>query len=346
MARKINTDLGINVNLTDAPDVKAVSVTSTPLPTGKNQFELLADVLGQFNPKIQELVKKDVQEKDLQDEILGANTVNGLTLEEARQAHEKGFPDIYNGWARVGAYRQYALNANMEFSERMKQRYNENKNNPNYNWQQDYAELSQFYLKDKQNDPFFQAAFQKISPLTQKFITEEEFKNQTENLKRRVEHSTMYDLRTISDRVLDTLNMNFRETIPVETSGKDFEKRKQEYISQNYIKLWNEEFEKIKNNLNPVLSKAEFDGLVVETAESHLKLGGDYISLYIDKLTKPRADGTPPIIDIPKYNDRVINIVTKGEEALKVLQFYEQLKTSTTSAISDEKYKKYSGSLS
>ena len=202
MARKINTDLGINVNLTDAPDVKAVSVTNTPLPTGKNQFELLADVLGQFNPKIQELVKKDVQEKDLQDEILGANTVNGLTLEEARQAHEKGFPDIYNGWARVGAYRQYALNANMEFSERMKQRYNENKNNPNYNWQQDYAELSQFYLKDKQNDPFFQAAFQKISPLTQKFITEEEFKNQTENLKRRVEHSTMYDLRTISDVLL------------------------------------------------------------------------------------------------------------------------------------------------
>ena len=175
MAKRINTDLGINVSLTDAPDVKTVSITNPPKIEGKNNFEVLADVLGQFNPKIQELVKKDVQEKDLQDEILGANTVNGLTLEEARQAHEKGFPDIYNGWARVGAYRQYALNANMEFSERMKQRYNENKNNPNYNWQQDYAELSQFYLKDKQNDPFFQAAFQKISPLTQKFITEEEF---------------------------------------------------------------------------------------------------------------------------------------------------------------------------
>ncbi len=345
MARRINTDLGLNVNLTDAPDIKAVAVTNTPLPTGKNDFEVLSDVLTQFNPKIQELVRKNVQERDKQEEILGANTVNGITLEEARKAHEQGFPDIYNGWARAGAYKQYALNATAEFSARMKQRYDQNKNNPEYNWQQDYAEQSQQYLVGKENDPFFQAAFQQISPLTQKYITEQEFTNQTENLKIRVSNSTMYELRTLSDKVLDTLNANFRETIPIETSGKDFDQRKQEYISQNYIKLWNEEFENIKNNLNPVLSKVDFDALVIDTAESHLKLGGDYISLYVDKLIKPRPDGTPPVLDNPKFNTKVLAIVSKANESLKTLQFYEQLKAGNTSTISNEDYKKYSESL-
>ena len=345
MAKRINTDLGINVSLTDAPDVKAVSITNPSLPTGKNDFEMLSDVLSQFNPRIQELVKKDVQQKDLQDEILGANTVNSMTLDEARKAHQEGFPAIYNGWARAGAYKQYALNSNEEFSNTMKKRYYENRNNPQYNWQQDYAELSQFYLKDKQQDPFFQSAFQKISMDTQKWVTEQEFTFQNENLKTRVQQDTMYQLRTLPDKVLDTLNANFRETIPIETSGKDFEQRKQEYISQNYIKLWNEEFENVKKNLNPILSKVDFDGLVVDQAEAHLKSGGDYISLYVDKLIKPRPDGTPAVLDNPKFNDKVLAIVSKANESLKTLQFYEGLKSGNTSVISNEEFKKYSGAL-
>lgn len=345
MAKRINTDLGINVSLTDAPDVKAVSITNPSLPTGKNDFEMLSDVLSQFNPRIQELVKKDVQQKDLQDEILGANTVNSMTLDEARKAHQEGFPAIYNGWARAGAYKQYALNSNEEFSNTMKKRYYENRNNPQYNWQQDYAELSQFYLKDKQQDPFFQSAFQKISMDTQKWVTEQEFTFQNEKLKTRVQQDTMYQLRTLPDKVLDTLNSNFRETIPIETSGKDFDQRKQEYISQNYVKLWNEEFENIKNNLNPILSKVDFDGLVVDQAEAHLKSGGDYISLYVDKLIKPRPDGTPAVLDNPKFNDKVLAIVGKANESLKTLQFYEGLKSGNTSVISNEEFKKYSGAL-
>lgn len=345
MAKRINTDLGINVSLTDAPDVKSVSITNPSLPTGKNDFEMLSDVLSQFNPKIQELVRKDVLQKDSQDEMLGANTVNGMTLDDARKAHQEGFPSIYNGWARAGAYKQYALNSNEEFSNTIKKRYYENRNNPQYNFQQDYSELSQFYLKDKQQDPFFQSAFQKISMDTQKWVAEQEFTFQIENLKTRVQQDTMYQLRTLPDKTLDTLNANFRETIPVETSGKDFEQRKQDYIAKNYVNLWNEEFETIKKNLNPVLSKVDFDGLVVEQAESHLKSGGDYISLYVDKLIKPRPDGTPAVLDNPKYNDKVLAIVGKANESLKTLQFYEGLKSGNTSTISNEEFKKYSGAL-
>jgi hypothetical protein len=345
MAKRINTDLGINVNLTDAPDIKTLAVANLPAPTGKNNFELLSDALGQFNPKIQELVKKEVQRENLETEVLGANTVNQMTLDDARKAHQEGFPSIYNGWARVGAYKQYAINSNEEFSSTMKKRYYENRNNPQYNWQNDYAELSQFYLKDKQQDPFFQSAFQKESVDTQKWITEQEFTFQIENLKTRVQQDTMYQLRVLPDKTLDTLNANFRETIPVETSGKDYEQRKQDYIAKNYVNLWNEQFENIKKNLNPVLSKVDFDGLVVDQAEAHLKSGGDYISLYVDKLIKPRPDGTPAILDNPKYNDKVINIVSKANESLKTLQFYEGLKSGNTSLVSNEDFKKYSGAL-
>lgn len=92
MAKRINTDLGINVSLTDAPDIKTLAVANLPAPTGKNNFELLSDALGQFNPKIQELVKKEVQRENLETEVLGANTVNQMTLDDARKAHQEGFP--------------------------------------------------------------------------------------------------------------------------------------------------------------------------------------------------------------------------------------------------------------
>ena len=75
-----------------------------------------------------------------------------MTLEDARKAHQAGFPDIYNGWARVGAYKQYANNANEEFANNFKKRYLENRNTAGYNWQNDNAEISSLYLQDKKQD--------------------------------------------------------------------------------------------------------------------------------------------------------------------------------------------------
>ena len=60
-----------------------------------------------------------------------------MSLEDARKAHQEGFPDIYNGWARVGAAKQYAINATENFGYEFKKRYLENRNDPNYRWQED-----------------------------------------------------------------------------------------------------------------------------------------------------------------------------------------------------------------
>ena len=345
MARKINTDLGINVSLTDAPDVKTVAVTNIPLPTGKNDFEVLSDVLGQFNPKIQELAKKDLEREAEADYVLGANKVNSMTLEDARKAHQEGFPDIYNGWARVGAYKQYANNANEEFSNNFKKRYLENRNNPEYNWQNDYAEISGLYTKDKQQDPFFQAAYQKINQSTQKWVQEKEFEFQSKELIDRVSTDTAYQIKSLPDKVIDMLDAEFRDTIPVETSGKDFLQRKQEYIQNNLESRFNDEFEKIKANLNPALTKVQFDDILLTQAQAHATMGGNYAPFFVKKIIEPKSDGTPAIIDNPRFTEKAISVVSKLNESIKVQQFYQNLKTNNTSTISDEDYKKYSSQL-
>jgi translation initiation factor 2 beta subunit (eIF-2beta)/eIF-5 len=345
MARRINTDLGINVSLTDAPDVKTVSITNPPKIEGKNNFELLADVLGQFNPKIQELAKKDLEREAQADLILGANQVNSMTLEEARKAHQQGFPDIYNGWARVGAYKQYANNANEEFANNFKKRYLENRNTAGYNWQNDYAEISALYIQDKKQDPFFQAAYQKTNESTQKWIQEKEFEFQSKELIDRVSTDLAYQFKTLPDKVVDILDAEFRDTIPIETSGKDFLQRKQEFIQNNLEKRFNEEYEKIKTNLNPALTKVQFDDIFLTQAQAHATMGGNYAPFYIKKIIEPKSDGTPAIIDNPKFTEKAISVVSKLNESIKVQQFYQNLKTNNTSTISDEDYKKYSTQL-
>ena len=345
MAKRINTDLGINVSLTDAPDVKTVSITNPPKIEGKNNFEVLADVLGQFNPKIQELAKKDLEREAQADLILGANQVNSMTLEDARKAHQQGFPDIYNGWARVGAYKQYANNANEEFANNFKKRYLENRNTAGYNWQNDYAEISALYIQDKKQDPFFQAAYQKTNESTQKWIQEKEFEFQSKELIDRVSTDLAYQFKTLPDKVVDILDAEFRDTIPIETSGKDFLQRKQEFIQNNLEKRFNEEYEKIKTNLNPALTKVQFDDIFLTQAQAHAAMGGNYAPFYIKKIIEPKSDGTPAIIDNPKFTEKAISVVSKLNESIKVQQFYQGFKTNNTSTISDEDYKKYSTQL-
>lgn len=345
MARRINTDLGINVSLTDAPDVKTVSITNPPKIEGKNNLEILSDALGQFNPKIQELAKKDLEREAEQDFVLGANQVNGMTLEDARKAHQAGFPDIYNGWARVGAYKQYANNANEEFANNFKKRYLENRNTAGYNWQNDYAEISSLYLQDKKQDPFFQAAYQKINASTQKWVQEKEFEFQSKELIDRVSTDLAYQIKTLPDKVIDMLDSQFRDTIPLETSGKDFLQRKQEFIQNNLEKTFNEEYEKLKTNLNPALTKVQFDDIFLTQAQAHATMGGNYAPFYIKKIIEPKSDGTPAIIDNPKFTEKAISVVSKLNESIKVQQFYQNLKTNNTSTISDEDYKKYSTQL-
>ncbi len=131
---KINTDLNTNVQLENAPTPEAVSIGSGSRIVGKSGFEQLSDVLSSINPAIKALADKNLKQKNEASANEGAAKINGMTLEESKLAHKNGFPDIYNGWARFGAYKQYASNSADKFIQDFKQDYLSQRNAPDYNW--------------------------------------------------------------------------------------------------------------------------------------------------------------------------------------------------------------------
>ncbi len=74
-------------------------------------------------------------------------------------------------------------------------------------------------------------------------------------------------------------------------------------------------------------------------------MGGNYAPFFVKKIIEPKSDGTPAIIDNPRFTEKAISVVSKLNESIKVQQFYQNLKTNNTSTISDEDYKKYSSQL-
>jgi hypothetical protein len=318
---KISTDLGVNIAISDVPASRGIEAKISPAPTGKDSFTALSEALGSLNPKIYELAKQGADRQNEQDAVLGANTVNGMTLEEARKAHQDGFPDIYNGWARVGAYKQYANNANEEFARTWKQKYLENRGDPNYNWEQDYKIATQAYLQDKQNDPFFQEAFRKETNKTKDWIREKEFEFQNAELQNRVQTDTAYSIATLPDKVIDKLDADFRSTIPINESGKDFASKKEEYIKTNFEKEFIKQFYDLKASRNPALTNLDFDKLLVKQANFHALTGGDYAGVFTTLLTEKRPDGTPPVLMNPKLENEALQALTNLSKALKVLDF-------------------------
>ena len=342
---KISTDLGVNIAISDVPASKGIEAKIAPAPIGKDTFSVLADALGSLNPRIYELAKQGADRQNEQDAVLGANTVNGMTLEEARKAHQDGFPDIYNGWARVGAYKQYANNSNEEFARTWKNKYLENRADPNYNWEQDYKIATQSYLQDKQNDPFFQDAFRKETNKTKDWIREKEFAFQNAELQDRIQTDTAYKISTIHETVIDKLTTDFRATIPLNESGKNFAGKQEEYIRQNFEQEFLKQFYDLKNNRNPALTNLDFDKLVVKQANFHAQQGGDYAGVFSLLLTEKRPDGTPPIIINPKLQEEATQALVNLSKALKVVDFEKKYYENNISEFDNAELKQLQNNL-
>ena len=94
---KINTNLGVSVNLENAPTPKPIMNVGEEKIVGKDKFGALADTLAQINHTIKKLADKDLKQKAEASFEEGQATINGMTLEQAKEAHKNGFPDIFNG---------------------------------------------------------------------------------------------------------------------------------------------------------------------------------------------------------------------------------------------------------
>ena len=60
---KINTNLGVSVNLENAPAPKPIMNVGEEKIVGKDRFGALADTLAQINPTIKKLADKDLKAK-------------------------------------------------------------------------------------------------------------------------------------------------------------------------------------------------------------------------------------------------------------------------------------------
>jgi len=342
---KISTDLNVNIGINDVPASRGIETKLPPEPKGKDLLQSLSEALGTLNPKIYEIAKQAADKENEEQAVLGANTINGMTKEEAARAHQNGFPDIYNGWARVGAYKQYAYNANEEFSRTWKTNYFNNRGNPNYNWEQDYARAAQQYLSDKQNDPFFQEAFRKESTKTRDFIREKEFEFQNAELQNRIQTDTAYSISKLPEKVIEFLDTQFRSTIPVNESGKDFASKKEEYVRQNFEQEFIKQFYELKQNRNPAITNLDFDKLLIKQANFHATTDGDYSGVFSKLLLEPRPDGTPPIVLNPKLAEAATQALTNISKSLQIVKFNQDWFNSNLSSYDNAQLKKLSNDL-
>jgi len=321
---KINTDLGVNVQLENAATPVDVPVGSGAQIVGKDKFGQLADTLARINPKIQKLAQQNIERENLKEANLGAAKINGMTLEESRDAAKKGFPNIYNGWARYGAYKQYALNSVDGMVADWKDEYISKRNVAGYNWQEHYNEFSQGYLSDKEGDEFFASAYNDATGNLRKWINVKEFEKQEEDLKYTVIGNTSKSIQSLPDQVSTALEVAFYEEELQEfgemgtMNTTDYQKRKAKYFQDNMSDTFLELYNTVKENRNPALTRAEFDDIVINEAELHASLDGRFATEYIELLTQGRPDGTPAIINNPKYQKRVTSLIENLKGAIKL----------------------------
>jgi len=315
---KINTDIGVNINLENAPVTKPILDVGSEKIVGKDRFQALADTLAAINPTIKQLADKQLKQEAKQSFEQGQAQINGMTLDQARQAHKSGFPDIYNGWARYGAYKQYAINSVDNFVQDFKDQYVSKRYESNYNWQDHYNELSQQYLSDKEGDEFFASAYNQGTAELRRWLNVKEFEKQQEELQYKVIGNASLSLQNLPTKVEEQLEIAFYNANPIETLGKDYKEKKAKFFQENMSKTFVDMFYNLKENRNPALSLADYDEVVLSEAELHAKLDGRFAAEYITLLTTNRPDGSPAIINNPKFQGRVSNLVEKLNEAIKL----------------------------
>lgn len=348
---KINTDLNTNVQLENAPTPEAVSVGSGAQIVGKSGFEQLADTLASINPAIKALADKKFKEENEQKANEGAAKINGMTLEESKLAHKNGFPDIYNGWARFGAYKQYANNSADKFIQDFKQDYWAQRNTPNYNWQDHYSQFSEQYLADKGDDEFFASAYNESTAKLRTWLNTKEFERQQDNLVTKIRQNTSYNLQALPHKVEEELEIAFYEDELLEEGDgmsmnvKDYAERKQKYFAENAEKMFEKLYYDVKNNKNPALDNVDFDQILIQEAKTHALIDGRFANSYIKFLTQNKPDGTPSTLNNPTLAPQVREILNSLKDSNDLVNYAIDRSTGNVAKYPKSERKKFDNEL-
>jgi len=309
--------------------------------------DILAKTLSSVNSVLGDYVKEKTLEKGKEKALEGANAINGVTLEEAKELHKAGFPDIKNEWARYGAYKQYASNSSDNFVFEFQKEYLKNQYSKDWNWQTALSEKMSVYNEGKQNDTYFESAMVNANETIKKWVNGQELEKESKLLTERVNKDTAFAITTIPDKIATKLEVQFHEdyAMPYDYDTGEYELEKQKYFLENFSKQWDEELQIIKDNLNPAITLSDLDGLIIEAGESHIATDGRFASFYKKMLTERRPDNTPSIIENPKWNEAATALIEKIDAMEGVNNFEADFMSGNLQNYDNKDYNKMSSEL-
>ena len=339
---------------TDITTGSISSIGTTPsvnVGSGRRIIDSSSQVLAKSLSGVSEALGKYVQikekEKATEATVEGANAINGMTLEDARELHKAGFPDIKNEWARYGAYKQYASNSSDNFVFEYQKEYLANQNSKEWNWQTALAEKTATFNAGKENDVYFESAMLNANETIKKWTNAQELVKESKILTERVNKDTSFAITTIPEKIKTKLEVQFMEdyAMPYDYDSGEFEAEKQKYMLENFTKSWDEELQIVKDNLNPAITLSDLDGLIIEAGESHVATDGRFAAFYAKMLTERRADGTPSIAENPRWNEAAAALLAKiaGLEGLD--NFESDFNSGKTMNYDNSEYNKNANEL-
>jgi len=339
---------------TDITTGSISSIGTTPsvnVGSGRRIIDSSSQVLAKSLSGVSEALGKYVQikekEKATEATVEGANAINGMTLEDARELHKAGFPDIKNEWARYGAYKQYASNSSDNFVFEYQKEYLANQNSKEWNWQTALAEKTATFNTGKENDVYFESAMLNANETIKKWTNAQELVKESKILTERVNKDTSFAITTIPEKIKTKLEVQFMEdyAMPYDYDSGEFEAEKQKYMLENFTKSWDEELQIVKDNLNPAITLSDLDGLIIEAGESHVATDGRFAAFYAKMLTERRADGTPSIAENPRWNEAAAALLAKiaGLEGLD--NFESDFNSGKTMNYDNSEYNKNANEL-
>lgn len=309
--------------------------------------DILAKTLSSVNSVLGDYVEKKTLEKGKEKALEGANAINGVTLEEAKELHKAGFPDIKNEWARYGAYKQYASNSSDNFVFEFQKEYLENQYSKDWNWQTALSEKMSAFNEGKQNDVYWESAMVNANETIKKWVNGQELEKESKLLTERVNQDTAFAITTIPEKIATKLEVQFHEdyAMPYDYDTGEYELEKQKYFLENFSKMWDEELQIIKDNLNPAITLSDLDGLIIEAGESHLATDGRFASFYKKMLTERRKDNTPAIIENPKWNEAAEALLEKIDAMEGINNFEADFMSGNLQNYDNADYNKMSSEL-
>ena len=342
---KIDTEITTG-SITSINKTPSVSVGSGGKVIDSNA-DILAKTLSSVNSVLGDYVKEKTLEKGKEKALEGANAINGVTLEEAKELHKAGFPDIKNEWARYGAYKQYASNSSDNFVFEFQKEYLKNQYSKDWNWQTALSEKMSVYNEGKQNDTYFESAMVNANETIKKWVNGQELEKESKLLTERVNQDTAFAITTIPEKIATKLEVQFHEdyAMPYDYDTGEYELEKQKYFLENFSQMWDEELQIIKDNLNPAITLSDLDGLIIEAGESHVATDGRFASFYKKMITERRKDNTPAIIENPKWNEAAEALLEKIDAMEGINNFEADFMSGNLQNYDNKDYNKMSSDL-